>query len=387
MEVDEGGESGGGDGGASVEAEKKNSPDGEPKLKRKMKTPSQLEILEKTYAMETYPSEALRAELSVKLGLSDRQLQMWFCHRRLKDRKAPPEKKPKKNAPSPAVAAGLSGGIAHEMAGSDAGVAKDGGPGLSLYGDTDPQHKKKRAGHKVGTAVPRISIESPPVRRFYEPPLAISEQRAIRFVEAQLGEPLREDDFGVKWRLMKEERAAAEMVVQVWRRRRRTRRTGNLKLKRKMKTPSQLEILEKTYAMETYPSEALRAELSVKLGLSDRQLQMWFCHRRLKDRKAPPEKKPKKNAPSPAVAAGLSGGIAHEMAGSDAGVAKDGGPGLSLYGDTDPQHKKKRAGHKVGTAVPRISIESPPVRRFYEPPLAISEQRAIRFVEAQLGNR
>ncbi|KAL3645440.1 hypothetical protein CASFOL_010620 [Castilleja foliolosa] len=193
MEIDEGGESGGGkDGGASVEMGKNNTPDGEPKLKRKMKTPSQLDILEKTYALETYPAEALRAELSVKLGLSDRQLQMWFCHRRLKDRKAPPEKKQKKNAPSSAVAVGSSVGM-HEKAASDADVVNGGGSGLSLYGNTDPQHKKKRVGHKVGTAVPRISIESPPVRRSYEPPLAISEQRAIRFVEVQLGEPLRED--------------------------------------------------------------------------------------------------------------------------------------------------------------------------------------------------
>ncbi|XP_021761227.1 homeobox-DDT domain protein RLT2-like [Chenopodium quinoa] len=60
---------------------------GEPKTKRKMNTLSQIEVLEKTYQVATYPSEALRAELSVKLGLTDRNLQMWFCHRRLKDRK------------------------------------------------------------------------------------------------------------------------------------------------------------------------------------------------------------------------------------------------------------------------------------------------------------
>ncbi|KAK6134736.1 hypothetical protein DH2020_031512 [Rehmannia glutinosa] len=197
MEVDGGGkgeESGGGDGGVSLEVEKKNSPEGETKVKRKMKTPSQLEILERTYAMETYPSEALRAELSVKLGLSDRQLQMWFCHRRLKDRKAPTEKRHKKSASSSAVA-GSSGGIVHEMVVNNADVAKDSGSGLSPFGNTDlqPKQKQQRVIHKAGTAVPRISTELPPVRRFYEPPLAISEQRAIKFVEAQLGEPLRED--------------------------------------------------------------------------------------------------------------------------------------------------------------------------------------------------
>nr|CAD1826641.1 unnamed protein product [Ananas comosus var. bracteatus] len=78
-----GGEEGGG-GGAGRGREKPP--------KRKMKSPYQLEVLEKTYAMESYPSEALRAELSAKIGLSDRQLQMWFFHRRLKDRKVLPYK-------------------------------------------------------------------------------------------------------------------------------------------------------------------------------------------------------------------------------------------------------------------------------------------------------
>ncbi|KAI3465799.1 hypothetical protein Pfo_022462 [Paulownia fortunei] len=186
-----GGCGGGGDYGVSMEVEK-NTPEGEPKVKRKMKTPSQLEILEKTYAVETYPSEALRAELSVKLGLSDRQLQMWFCHRRLKDRKVPTEKRQKKSA-SPSAVAGPSGGSADEMIVNNADVAKEHGSGLSLYGNTDLLRQQQRVVHKVGTAVPRISTELPSMRRFYEPPLAISEQRAIAFVEAQLGEPLRED--------------------------------------------------------------------------------------------------------------------------------------------------------------------------------------------------
>ncbi|KAL0311163.1 UNVERIFIED_CONTAM: Homeobox-DDT domain protein RLT2 [Sesamum angustifolium] len=201
MELDGGGDGGGsgggggggeGGGGLSMEVEKKNMPEGEPKVKRRMKTPSQLEILEKTYAMETYPSEALRAELSVKLGLTDRQLQMWFCHRRLKDRKPPPEKRQKKSF-SPSAAAGPSGGSADEMILDDADVAKESGSGLSLFGNMDLLQQQQRVVHKVGSAVPRISSELPSMRRFYEPPLAISEQRAIAFVEAQLGEPLRED--------------------------------------------------------------------------------------------------------------------------------------------------------------------------------------------------
>ncbi|KAL2252203.1 UNVERIFIED_CONTAM: Homeobox-DDT domain protein RLT2, partial [Sesamum indicum] len=197
MEVDGGGDGGGGGGGEgggglSMEMEKKNMPEGESKVKRRMKTPSQLEILEKTYASETYPSEALRAELSVKLGLTDRQLQMWFCHRRLKDRKPPTEKRQKKSF-SPSAAAGPSGGSADEMILDDADMAKEPGSGLSLFGNMDLLQQQQRVVHKVGSAVPRISSELPSMRRFYEPPLAISEQRAIAFVEAQLGEPLRED--------------------------------------------------------------------------------------------------------------------------------------------------------------------------------------------------
>ena len=52
---------------------------------------------------------AVRADLSLQLGLSDRQLQMWFCHRRLKDKKEKDkekekekEKQPKKEKAKPA---------------------------------------------------------------------------------------------------------------------------------------------------------------------------------------------------------------------------------------------------------------------------------------------
>ncbi|XP_062230411.1 uncharacterized protein LOC133928191 [Phragmites australis] len=62
---------------------------GKPPVKRVMKTPYQLEVLERTYSEDLYPNETKRAELSVKLRLTDKQLQMWFCHRRLKDRKPP----------------------------------------------------------------------------------------------------------------------------------------------------------------------------------------------------------------------------------------------------------------------------------------------------------
>ncbi|XP_022764115.1 homeobox-DDT domain protein RLT2 isoform X2 [Durio zibethinus] len=162
---------GGGVGGGSSEGEKK-LPEGETKVKRKMKTASQLEILEKTYAMEMYPSEATRAELSVQLGLSDRQLQMWFCHRRLKDRKGPSVKRQRKYSMS------LAG---EEMGGAEAGN-EHGSGGFSLLGH---ELDLRRAVPRTGMTVPR----------YYEVPRSIVELelRAIAFVELQLGEPIRDD--------------------------------------------------------------------------------------------------------------------------------------------------------------------------------------------------
>ncbi|OIT31129.1 PREDICTED: homeobox-DDT domain protein RLT2-like [Nicotiana attenuata] len=183
-----------GGGSGSSDVEKKKLPEGgEPKVKRKMKTASQLEILENTYAVETYPSEALRAELSVKLGLSDRQLQMWFCHRRLKDRKATtPVKRQKKEASPVAMVdeMAVSGEIGKEHAfGSGSRVSPLGLVDLQLQ----QQHHQQRVAHRPGTAVPRFRTEMQALKRYYEPPQAISELRAIAFVEAQLGQPLRED--------------------------------------------------------------------------------------------------------------------------------------------------------------------------------------------------
>ncbi|KAL7215900.1 hypothetical protein ACSBR1_027948 [Camellia fascicularis] len=192
------------EGGGGSDGEKKKPPEsGENKVKRKMKTASQLEILEKTYAAETYPSEALRAELSVKLGLSDRQLQMWFCHRRLKDRKTPPVKRPRKDA-SPAAVVASSSGVGDEMVVGEVGNehVSGSGSGSSPFRHVEthqqphphphPQHHQ-RVVPRTGAAIPRIATDMPAMKRYYEPPQAISELRAIAFVEAQLGEPLRED--------------------------------------------------------------------------------------------------------------------------------------------------------------------------------------------------
>lgn len=129
--------------------------------------------------METYPSESIRAELSEKLGLTDRQLQMWFCHRRLKDKKEP-AKKPRKVAPT------LPDSPIDELRvvaepGSD--YASGSGSGSSPFGDVG-----------LRNVVPRsVGDDMPVMRRYYEPPRSVLELRAIACVESQLGEPLRED--------------------------------------------------------------------------------------------------------------------------------------------------------------------------------------------------
>lgn len=178
---------------------------GEPKVKRKMKTAAQLEVLEKTYQVETYPSEALRSELSAQLGLTDRQLQMWFCHRRLKDRKAPSSsgKRSRKGELSPAAAStpAASAGGTPSLAPASVG-GRDGMLGLELRhehgsgsgsGSSPCRHMDpRRVGYprRTGVAVPRISGHG----RYYDPPpQSVAELRAIAFVGAQLGEPLRED--------------------------------------------------------------------------------------------------------------------------------------------------------------------------------------------------
>ncbi|KAL4311998.1 hypothetical protein GQ457_01G046740 [Hibiscus cannabinus] len=148
------------------------------KPKRQMKTPFQLKALEEAYAQETYPSEATRAELSEKLGLSDRQLQMWFCHRRLKDKKETPSKKPRKGAALPPESP-----IDELRAGPVTDYGSGSGSGSSPHMDS----------RKLGGSSSRGMMEDVPNVRRYESQQSIIELRAIACVETQLGEPLRDD--------------------------------------------------------------------------------------------------------------------------------------------------------------------------------------------------
>lgn len=191
--------SGGQKGKKSAAAAASAAADGQGKPKRQMKTPFQLEILEKAYAYDAYPPEDVRAELSKKLGLSDRQLQMWFCHRRLKSKREEAAKK--QRVPSPADETTRVSGRGPEPAsvsGSDSGSGPVSGPG---YGSGSSSSFSQREAWKGGTrrvGVRPVAVEDgTPMRRAYREivplPLSMLEHRAIALVEGQLGEPLRED--------------------------------------------------------------------------------------------------------------------------------------------------------------------------------------------------
>ncbi|CAL9187124.1 unnamed protein product [Musa hybrid cultivar] len=190
-------EAGGGD------QEKPTPESGDKPPKRKMKTPYQLEILEKAYAVDTHPSETLRAEMSVKTGLSDRQLQMWFCHRRLKDRKLPPTRRQRRDeeslplTPPPPVLPPQN----------DMPSSESGGVGLSSspYGSSV---ESRRAVSRAAAVVSRIGADMSAVgRQYYDPVLppppthlnrlTMAELRILASVESQLGEPLRQDGPGL----------------------------------------------------------------------------------------------------------------------------------------------------------------------------------------------
>ncbi|XP_024637844.1 homeobox-DDT domain protein RLT1 isoform X7 [Medicago truncatula] len=150
------------------------STEGQSKPKRQMKTPFQLETLEKAYALDNYPSEPVRIDLSEKLGLTDRQLQMWFCHRRLKDKK---ESAPKKVVPprKPVVQPLPDSPVDDHRMGFEHGNEYDSGSGSGSSPGLEPRNAMALS---VG---------------YYESPHDEMELKAIACVEDQLGEPLRED--------------------------------------------------------------------------------------------------------------------------------------------------------------------------------------------------
>ncbi|XP_071707219.1 uncharacterized protein [Rutidosis leptorrhynchoides] len=59
----------------------------EKKHKRILKTREQLAALENFYNEHKYPAEALKLEFAEAVGLTEKQVSGWFCHRRLKDKR------------------------------------------------------------------------------------------------------------------------------------------------------------------------------------------------------------------------------------------------------------------------------------------------------------
>ncbi|KAK5810468.1 uncharacterized protein LOC108467854 [Gossypium arboreum] len=55
--------------------------------------------------------------------------------------------------------------------------------------------------------------------------------------------------------------------------------------KRTVKTPAQVMALEKFYKELRFPSDEMKAQIALQVGLTEKQISSWFCHRRLKDKK------------------------------------------------------------------------------------------------------
>ncbi|XP_040955320.1 uncharacterized protein [Gossypium hirsutum] len=55
--------------------------------------------------------------------------------------------------------------------------------------------------------------------------------------------------------------------------------------KRTVKTPAQVMALEKFYKELRFPSDETKAQIALQVGLTEKQISSWFCHRRLKDKK------------------------------------------------------------------------------------------------------
>jgi hypothetical protein len=78
--------------------------------------------------------------------------------------------------------------------------------------------------------------------------------------------------------------------------------------KRRLRTtPEQLKILEEIYLYEKIPSLSLREELSVKLGMTPRRIQVWFQNKRAKERRSSKEKSSPPSTPVSSSSSASSG--------------------------------------------------------------------------------
>ncbi|XWS73666.1 hypothetical protein CRYUN_Cryun02cG0148200 [Craigia yunnanensis] len=55
--------------------------------------------------------------------------------------------------------------------------------------------------------------------------------------------------------------------------------------KRTLKTPAQVMALENFYKENRFPSDEMKVQMAVQIGLTEKQISSWFCHRRLKDKR------------------------------------------------------------------------------------------------------
>ncbi|XP_020550716.1 uncharacterized protein LOC105163662 isoform X2 [Sesamum indicum] len=55
--------------------------------------------------------------------------------------------------------------------------------------------------------------------------------------------------------------------------------------KRTVKTRAQVQALEAFYNEHKYPTESMKIQLAESIGLTEKQVSGWFCHRRLKDKR------------------------------------------------------------------------------------------------------
>ncbi|KAJ4724433.1 Homeobox-DDT domain protein [Melia azedarach] len=59
----------------------------EKNMKRRYKTPAQVMALERFYNEHKYPTEEMKSQLAEQIGLTEKQVSGWFCHRRLKEKR------------------------------------------------------------------------------------------------------------------------------------------------------------------------------------------------------------------------------------------------------------------------------------------------------------
>ncbi|KAL3653328.1 hypothetical protein CASFOL_003009 [Castilleja foliolosa] len=55
--------------------------------------------------------------------------------------------------------------------------------------------------------------------------------------------------------------------------------------KRTVKTNAQVQALENFYNEHKYPPESMKLQFAVSIGLTEKQVSGWFCHRRIKDKR------------------------------------------------------------------------------------------------------